>query len=902
MGVVYAAYDPELDRKLALKLLRRLPATAGGEQARLLREGQAMARLAHPNVVAVYDTGAFGDGVFVAMELVEGQTLRSWLQSEKRTWRDIVAMFAQAGRGLGAAHAAEIVHRDFKPDNVLVGTDGRARVLDFGLAHASGGAPVAAAATDRGVSLSSAASVDASLVARGSLVGTPRYMPAEQLAGEKVDARADQFALCASLWEALYGEAPFEGEDLLTRLDSLRAGKLPDVRGRGVPSRVHLALARGLAASPADRYPTIDALIDALERDPAAARRRWLVPGAALVAAAASVAFVALRPAPPKVCGGAAEALAATWGPAREDEVHRAFAKTGAARAEETFAHTASVLERYGATWVAMHTATCEATRVRGEQSEAVLDLRMACLAQRRRELQATVDQLATPDEKTLDRAVEAAAKLTPVATCADVEALRAPFAPPKDEAARRAVDDLRRRLAELHAAFTVAHVDAEPALARAKSLVRDADNLGYAPVRAEALYEEGFLEWMFTSRSIAAETLFRAAVAAETVKHDVIAAKAWTWLMRADGDLRHFEDADRAAQLAAAAVERSSSDALRGDLLVGQAEVAYSRGATNEMRAFAEQAASLRERVLGPAHPDTLNARQTVADALRDAGDLEASLPIYRDILEVRRGLFGPTHPATIRSLTDVATGTYELGDYATAIPTLTEACRGPSRTEDRAYYQTYLANALVGAGRVDEGIATFAEARSAIVALEGPRAEVIPEFLAEFSRFLVQREADAQAEADANEALELFAAATGREQERGEALGSRALAEVRRGDARRAAEDAERALAMKSTGDRAEVVPLLARGMAYLATRREADALVDLERAAAVGDEYQGDRPIRAEVRFALARALVATNGDRGRAKVLATRAASELDAAGLTDAARRVRSWTTSAWPPP
>src|SRR3954469_19947733 len=204
MGVVLSAYDPLLDRRVALKLLRpgAFPGVSEQEgRARLQREAQAMARLAHPNVVAVHDVGTVGEQLFIAMEYVDGQTLTAWRSSAERDWRAIVLMYLGAGSGLQAAHAAGMVHRDFKPDNVLIGSDGRPRVGDFGLVsvtRASEGAATTEAGTTR----------------HGAIMGTPGYMSPEQVRGEPSDAQSDQFSFCVALYEALYGQRPFAAEDL----------------------------------------------------------------------------------------------------------------------------------------------------------------------------------------------------------------------------------------------------------------------------------------------------------------------------------------------------------------------------------------------------------------------------------------------------------------------------------------------------------------------------------------------------------------------------------------------------------------------------------------------------------------------------------------------------------------
>jgi len=207
MGTVHAAYDPQLDRKIALKLVR--PERGADQElcARVLREAQALAKLSHPNVVAVYDAGAFGEQVFIAMDFIRGTTLRQWLAA-RRPWREVLDTFLQAGRGLAAAHEVGLVHRDFKPDNVLVSDDGRARVVDFGLA-AETEAPVARP------SLTASAErwqmAQGSLTHHGALVGTPAYMSPEQLMGQPARMASDQFSFCVALFEGLYGERPFRG-------------------------------------------------------------------------------------------------------------------------------------------------------------------------------------------------------------------------------------------------------------------------------------------------------------------------------------------------------------------------------------------------------------------------------------------------------------------------------------------------------------------------------------------------------------------------------------------------------------------------------------------------------------------------------------------------------------------
>jgi hypothetical protein len=309
MGTVYAAHDPALDRRVALKLIRAA-ATGPELEARLLREAKAMARLSHPEVISVFDAGRDGDRLFIAMELIDGGTLRQWLVARPRTWREIIAVFVRAGRGLAQAHASGLVHRDFKPDNVLISHDGKVRVTDFGLARDLEEAPLPGAGEepDR-----PAFAGDPYLTQTGALLGTPAYMAPEQLAGAKADARSDLFAYCVALYEALYGERPFDGKTLIEQRDAKREGKVrPPRADRKIPARVGRVVLAGLRARPEERYGSMDALLDALERaarPPLGLSSRWLAAVAGAVVVAGIVFGMRAREHPVPAGKGEADAV-----------------------------------------------------------------------------------------------------------------------------------------------------------------------------------------------------------------------------------------------------------------------------------------------------------------------------------------------------------------------------------------------------------------------------------------------------------------------------------------------------------------------------------------------------------------------------------------------------------------
>ena len=288
MGVVYAAYDPHLRRDVAIKLLH---STSVGHD-RLLREARAMARLSHPNVVAIHDVGEHDGRVFVAMEYVRGTTLRRWVEESRRSWREVVDVFLAAGRGLAAAHQARIIHRDFKPENVLLGADGRIRVTDFGLARPLDRGGEGRADSSETTRPEWHAWEPTSVWNTVGLAGTPPYMSPEQLTGRAVDARTDQYSFCVALYEALFGRRPIPGDTFEEVAGEVMAGRIARPLRASVPRRVRHVVLRGLALSADRRYPSMTELLAALSRArrPRARAGLAVAAGALVMATAAAVA------------------------------------------------------------------------------------------------------------------------------------------------------------------------------------------------------------------------------------------------------------------------------------------------------------------------------------------------------------------------------------------------------------------------------------------------------------------------------------------------------------------------------------------------------------------------------------------------------------------------------------
>jgi serine/threonine protein kinase len=637
MGVVYAAYDPQLDRRIALKLLHPDAAADRAElQQRFLREAQSMARLAHPNVVAVHDVGLLDGEVFLAMEFVDGETLSQWLQSQPRTASEILAAFVQAAHGLAGAHRAGIVHRDFKPDNVLVGRDGRVRVTDFGLARrddatgarAAGAAPTAVGAT-----------VD------GALLGTPAFMAPEQLRGERAGAASDQFAFSAALYRALFGQGPFadDGNFAALREAVLRGVVRKPKSLAGVPAHVTRALWRGLALEAGARFADMDQLIAALTRDP----RRRVVPAlaiAATVAMAIGGATLALN-ARRHVCTGAEAAWGDTSSLARLEAVRASFRASGRAWADDTFARVLATLAQYRREWLEMHQGACQATRVRGEQSEAQLDVRMACLKERQHEAATLIELFGEASPELVDRAATVVEGLPAVAECANPQLLRAASLP-SAPAARARVAELTDQLARTRTLVATGRYKEARELAD-RSLEATLA-IGWRPLAPKLLLQRG-RAGARSANPATERDLNEAAALALEVGDDATAADAWLSLIREVGFERNQPaEAEPFARYAEAAIRRLSDDGREAGRLLEVAAIRWLReGRYDEAEALVARASELLRRSShGEASLFSIRALGMQAGLLDSMGRNAQALPLFHQASVETERLLGSHHP----------------------------------------------------------------------------------------------------------------------------------------------------------------------------------------------------------------------------------------------------------------
>ena len=682
MGEVYAAYDPELDRKVALKLL--LGASGGDERsrARLLREAKAIAKVSHANVIVVHDAGTFGDRIFVAMEFVDGITLKAWLDEEPRTRREILAVFGGAARGLAAAHAAGLVHRDFKPHNVMVGKNGDVRVMDFGLAREVQDVtddltddPTADAADP------DALPGDLALTRTGDLVGTPLYMAPEQFRALRTDARTDQFSFCVALYQALYGAHPFGGGTIEDLAMNVLAGAVQPPPGKhDVPAWLRRVLLRGLALEPAARWPSMAALLEALEQDPARARRRWgATAGVALLVVAAAVTLVRGPRRAGSLCRGGPARLAGVWEPPaspgtprpRRDALEVAFLRAGDASAPETWRRVEALLDRYAASWLAMYRDSCEATHVRGEQSPETLDLRMTCLDERRTALGALTGVLTNADGVAVSRAVDAIAALPSIDRCADIKLLRESVEPPRDEATRARAEDIRGRLATAKALHdTGRHAEAR---AQTQSLIAEARALGYRSLLAEVLCLSGKISNGPSFRADVVKDLEESVWTALAVRRDDVAAEAGARLAADTGAyLARPEEGERWARLTNAILDRMGPghELIRAWLLQSEGLIKQGQRDYAASLAFFQRALALKQKVLPPDHPDLALSLSALAEQLHRLGRDEEALAMSRRAQETDVRAYGPNASVLWLDLSNQGEYLVALGRAREAVP----------------------------------------------------------------------------------------------------------------------------------------------------------------------------------------------------------------------------------------
>jgi eukaryotic-like serine/threonine-protein kinase len=907
MGEVFRAFDPQLDRLVALKLPKRCAPTNQRDTEQLLREAKAMAQVSHPNVVSVFDAGLDGDQPWVAMELIRGVTLREWLATP-HPWPETLRLLCQIGRGLEAAHRASLVHRDLKPENVMIGVDGRVAVTDFGIAQTPWG--------DERRELATPPSRPGLTATPAEGAGTPGYMAPEQRQRQRTDARTDQFAFAVTAIEALCGVSPRHGGP---HAFDYRAA-VP-----AVPQRVWRALEHALNEDPARRFASMGELLGELEHS-LPRRRSWST--AVLVAAVllATGVWTMLRPAKLDPCAGASARLTDPWGPARQHVVQGAFLATGAPFAGEAWSGVHARLDRYTGQWAEMYAETCRATRVEGRQSDSLMDVRMGCLERRRGVLGQLTQLWATGmDAEAVEHAAEAVSTLLPIADCADGQGL-SEWATAPDTAPASAIAAARQRLEGVEA-LTAAH-RLQQARTDVAALRPQVKALGSTHLSAEVAYAEGDVLAGLREPS-AEQALLESTRLTQTAHDDQLAARA---LVRLSGVLATSQQSPQRAlftiELAQGEVSRAGDEGLRAQLLRAKA-AALSIGGQNEAakallleakaifakaentaevltttsalvttmlalgdyagaRALGEENLTATIGLFGPEHPQVANALNSLGGAAGEGDDSQAAAGYLRRALAINEKNTGPDSATTALSLSNLGGAERSNGNLTEAQALLERAIAIRERVLGRDH--PYLASSLVNLADVRRRQGFLAEAvtldRRAVDVLTkafGPTHAKLATALHKLGQ-VYEAQGDFSAALDVyRRALDVRAAALGAEHPMtlfSLTLVGSALAHLHRcAEARPLVEKAQAGL-IKAVGlthsDTIDTFAPLAR--CDLREGRAAKARDGLERALALAEQHHPGHVERGEERFLLAQALWAL-GERARALTLAARAEQAL-----------------------
>lgn len=660
MGMVFEAHDPQLHRRVAIKLLH--PGVSDGpDGARLLREARSMAQLAHPNVVTVHDAGRAGSSVFVAMELVDGVTLGTWLHEGKRDRRQVLEVFAQAGRGLDAAHRVGIVHRDFKPENVMLGSDGRARVADFGLARPS--VAWAAGQPEPASGVRVTMTIDG-LTGHGAVVGTPAYMAPEQWNGTLADARSDQFAFCVALYEALASERPFEGKTLPALANAVTQGRMRPL-ARSIPAWLRRAIARGLSVDPAARYPSMTALLRVLERDRGLGRRTAAVVGAMALGAGATVGVLrwmagesqapppttlpavaaaaepAAQPDVPPVhevdagCEARAMTVDGAWNTPRRDAYVAVLRRSDDDGALE--ARTLPLMDRWADEYAALAKPLCD-PNARASAARA----QSRCLTSARASFDALVAEAGQQNAATLERAASHAAyQLPDVSACGREPFLMALASPPPETVQGRveliAEDVAAARALTWLGAFVKAPPIVEAALEQARSA-------GHPPLLADALLAKG--ELCAERRDVrgAVEALQEAVVVAETCEATWVRGKAATLLLALQGGRQRSASAvARWRRVTGAFVERLGDPFVTAEVMRAEAEVLLAHLELVRAAELLDQALTVHRDLYSATHPKVADVHRLRAEVAFELGALDEASDHASRALEIWETTLGP-------------------------------------------------------------------------------------------------------------------------------------------------------------------------------------------------------------------------------------------------------------------
>ncbi len=728
MSVVFLARDPKLDREVAIKVLQNGDEVLEDqERSLLISEAKAMARLVHPNVVTVFDVGEHEGALFLALERVEGVDLRAWQDGgERRSWRDVVEAYVGAARGLEAAHAAGIIHRDFKPDNVLLGPDGVAKVMDFGLARVSESTKSRVA---QSIGPEAISDEELKNAGRMRLSGTPAYMAPERVRGRRGGPASDQFSFCVSLYESLCGRRPFMGESLVTLMTRISTGERePRPADVDVPVAVWRVVERGLRTDPSARFPSMSALREQLERCLVPPwRRHWVALVGGAVVLSAGVGALAYRSIEPEQCSEAVARIDEIWNDQVRERVSQSMMATGLSYAAATWERVDARVGRYGEQWTVGRRQTCE-----GRLEDPKAARRADCFEQQLLELQALVEVLATEDPEVVENALDVVAGLSEPARCDDDQWLTSGVPLPVDPMVREQVLALREGFERAWALVNA--VKYESALALATEQLEQAEALEHGPSIAEARLLLGTAQDGLGEYEQARTLLLDAFAEATRADAPRLAAKAGVALMEVEGLRRSQHDEGRTwGRLAEGQIARlgDAGARLSADRLFALATIEKDEGNLDEALRLVLEGRVLFEGAVPEDDPRRVEALGDHSSILQARGEYAESIALNREALDRLEQTVGSEHPLVFQHLTVLGIALGRQGRFDEAVQVLgrakdmSEALFGPD-SPSVATALNNLSFVISRNGELDQAIALLERARAiriAGVGAEHPR-----------------------------------------------------------------------------------------------------------------------------------------------------------------------------------
>ncbi|MGV6852088.1 MAG: serine/threonine-protein kinase [bacterium] len=692
MGVVYSAYDPQLDRKVAIKFLHHKFVGNNKDtelQQRLLAEARSLAKLAHPNVVTIYDSGIYAKQVYIATEFLSGPTLNRLDKSLSDNWESLLKLYIEAGKGLNAAHEAGLVHRDFKPGNIMLDQSGRAKVMDFGLAKQLDDQAETAPFTHEYFT-SEALSPDSWSSPEsysGVIMGTPAYMSPEQIQGYPATELSDQFSYCVALFEALFKTKPFKARTPQSALDKIKKGaahKIP--KNSSIPGNVQKIIFKGLSFDPEQRYPSMRALLDALHAAREKPPRYKYFAAITLAILIGSVLFIRQEQA--DLCAFDDDPVNELWSPQAQSQVKSAFLSTNKSFATESWGLVNDKILGYLSKWKQKRVQACQLTHVQGSQSEELLDLQMLCLNHNKDSLKALIAVLSKADDTIVSRSTRAVAELPALSSCDNPKSLLERLPLPNNESQQKLIQQQEQYILTSKALYDAGKYQQSVDIL---DQVTPKSMAIYPPLKASYLYRKGRAQERLSQLEQSEKNLEAATFWATRSRDYPLAVQSATGLANATGYVGEHTERGKNWLVRAKSLLDETDDPLLEATFYSVSASIYQVANEHDKELIAiQKAVELRRRYLPKDSIYLGFALNNLANAWRYQNRVDKAIPYLKEAQQIFSSALGQYHPLNVILLGNLGGAYQELGITDKAIKTQNQALKVAKKTYGENHQET--------------------------------------------------------------------------------------------------------------------------------------------------------------------------------------------------------------------